>query len=170
MNKKGFTLIELLATIAILALLMLVAVPNVMSTIDKNKQDTYVEDAKRMITLAEYEVRSDTSIPLPTNGNCVVILLSALDLTDFNEGPEGGTYDLDKSYVVIARNGNSYQYYATIVEIYYETTRGIPLISRNDLNDENARNNVTSGDDLNVISPTVGSILNGYSVTNIIDS
>ena len=64
MNKKGFTLIELLATIAILALLMLVAVPNVMSTIDKNKQDTYIEDAKRMITLAEYEVRSDTSIPL----------------------------------------------------------------------------------------------------------
>ncbi len=52
MNKKGFTLIELLATILILSLLMLVAVPNVMSTIDKNKQDTYVEDAKRMITLA----------------------------------------------------------------------------------------------------------------------
>lgn len=170
MNKKGFTLIELLATIAILALLMLVAVPNVMSTIDKNKQDTYIEDAKRMITLAEYEVRSDTSIPLPTNGNCIVILLSALDLTDFNEGPEGGTYDLDKSYVVVVRNGSSYEYYATIVENFDGTVRGIPLTSRNDLNDENAGNNVVIGDDLKVITPNVGSLLNGYTVTNIIDS
>ena len=41
MNKNGFTLIELLATILILALIMLMAVPNVMSTIDKNKQDTH---------------------------------------------------------------------------------------------------------------------------------
>ena len=170
MNKKGFTLIELLATIAILALLMLVAVPNVMSTIDKNKQDTYIEDAKRMITLAEYEVRSDTSIPLPTNGNCVVILLSALDLTDFNEGPEGGTYDLDKSYVVVVRNGNSYDYYATIVENFDDTIRGIPLTSRNDLNAENAGKKVVKGNDLKVIIPTVGSVLNGYTVTNIIDS
>ena len=42
MKKNGFTLIELLATILILALIMIIAVPNVMSTIDKNKQDTYV--------------------------------------------------------------------------------------------------------------------------------
>ena len=170
MNKKGFTLIELLATIAILALLMLVAVPNVMSTIDKNKRDTYVEDAKRMITLAEYEVRSNASIELPTSGNCIVILLGSLDLSDFNEGPEGGNYDLQKSYVVIARSGSTYEYMATIVENFDGTVRGIPLTSRNDLNDENAGNNVVIGDDLKVITPNVGSLLNGYTVTNIIDS
>ncbi len=171
MNKKGFTLIELLATIAILALLMLVAVPNVMSTIDKNKQDTYVEDAKKMITLAEYEVRSDSSIELPTtSGNCIVLLLSSLDLSDFNEGPEGGSYDLQNSYVVIARNGSSYEYYATIIENYDGSTRGIPLTSRSDLNKENARNNVASGSDLTITTPTVGGQLMGYTVTNIIDS
>ena len=134
MNRKGFTLIELLATILILALLMLVAVPNVLSTIDKNKQDTYIEDAKRMITLAEYEIRSNTAIELPTSGNCIVILLGSLDLSDFNEGPEGGNYDLQKSYVVIARSGSTYEYMATIVENFDGDTRGVPLTSRSDLN------------------------------------
>ena len=170
MNRKGFTLIELLATIAILALLMLVAVPNVMSTIDKNKQNTYVEDAKRMITLAEYEVRSNTDIELPTNGNCIVIPLGNLDLSDFNEGPEGGSYDLQNSYVVVARNGNSYEYMATIVENFDGDTRGIPLMSRDDLNKESAGKNVAKGEELNIITPVVGINLNGYTVTNIIDS
>ena len=170
MNKKGFTLIELLATISILALLMMEAVPNVMSTIDKNKQNTYVEDAKRMITLAEYEIRSNSSIELPTSGNCIVIPLGSLDLTDFSDGPEGGSYDLENSYVVIARSGSSYVYYATIVENYDGSTRGLPLISRDDLNKESARTKVVKGDDLNIIIPKVGSKLNGYTVSNIIDS
>ena len=170
MNRKGFTLIELLATIAILALLMLVAVPNVMSTIDKNKQNTYVEDAKRMITLAEYKVRSDTSIDLPTSGNCIIIRMRALDLTDFDEGPEGGSYDLDKSYVMIARSGSSYIYSASIVENFDETVRGIPLTSRDDLNKENARRRVASGSELTIVTPTIGSKISGYSVSKIIDS
>lgn len=170
MNKHGFTLIELLATILILALLMLVAVPNVMSTIDKNKRDTYVEDAKRMITLAEYKVRSDANIELPTSGKCIVIPLGSLDLSDFNEGPEGGDYDLVKSYVVIARSGASYLYYAAIVENFDGNTRGIPLSSRDALNKENAKNKVASGSELNIVTPTIGARLSGYTVTNIIDS
>lgn len=167
MKKNGFTLIELLATILILALIMIIAVPNVMSTIDKNKQDTYVEDAKKMITLAEYKIRSDTSIPLPTSGNCIIVPLNSLDLSDFNEGPEGGSYDLENSYVLVARNGNSYLYYATIVENYDGSKRGIPLTSRNELNKENARKNVFSNDDLTIVKPTIGSNINGYTVTNI---
>lgn len=170
MKKNGFALIELLATILILALIMIIAVPNVMSTIDKNKQDTYVEDAKKMITLAEYKIRSDTSIPLPTSGNCIIVPLNSLDLSDFNEGPEGGSYDLENSYVLVARNGNSYLYYATIVENYDDSKRGIPLTSRNELNKENARKNVFSNDDLTIVKPTIGSNINGYTVTNIIDS
>ena len=181
MNRKGFTLIELLATIAILALLMLVAVPNVMSTIDKNKQDTYIEDAKRMITLAEYKVRSDTNIELPTSGNCIVVPLGSLDLTDFTEGPEGGNDDLVNSYVVVGRTGSSYEYSVTIVENYDCSTgedgsqscsskRGLSLITEDDLNKGSARNSVYSNDDLNVVTPSVGLTLGSYTVTNIIDS
>ena len=170
MKKNGFTLIELLVTILILALIMIIAVPNVMSTIDKNKQDTYVEDAKRMITLAEYEVRNNTAIELPTSGNCIVILLGSLDLSDFNEGPEGGSYDLQKSYVVIARNGSSYDYYATIVENFDGDIRGVPLTSRDDLNKEIARRRVASGSDLTILTPTIGSKISGYLVSKIVDS
>ena len=37
-NKKGFTLVELLAVIALLALLMGIAVPNIISTINNSKE------------------------------------------------------------------------------------------------------------------------------------
>ena len=169
MNNKGSTLVELLATTSILALLMIVAIPNVIRTIDKNKQSTYVEDAKRMITLAEYKVRSDTSITLPTSGNCIVMPLYSLDLTDFDEGPEGGNYDLQNSYVVIARNGNKYEYYATIIENYGDTKRGLPLISREDLNKENAKERVVKGDELTIVKPQVGGRLTNknYIVSKI---
>lgn len=40
MQKKGFTLVELLAVIVILALLATVAVPNVVSILKKEKQNT----------------------------------------------------------------------------------------------------------------------------------
>ena len=40
MQKKGFTLVELLAVIVILALLATVAVPNVVSILNKEKQNT----------------------------------------------------------------------------------------------------------------------------------
>ena len=147
MNKKGFTLIELLATITILAMIMLVAVPNIMSTLDKSKRRTYVEDAKKMISLAEYKVRSNTTIVLPTNENTVVAFpLSSLDLTDFSEGPEGGQYDLKRSYVLVAMRNNEYIYFATLVEKYGTNTttkyRGVDTMSYNSLLGEDAVNNV----------------------------
>lgn len=150
---------------------MIIAVPNVMSTIDKNKQNTYVEDAKRMITLAEYKVRGDTSIPLPTiNGDCIVILMSALDLSEFSDPPEGGNYNLDNSYVVIARTGSTYTYLASLEEDYDGTKRGIKLATRDELNKENARRLVVKDSDLDLSKPTVGSQIASYNVTNVIDS
>ncbi len=164
-------MIELLATILILAIIMIVAVPNVMSTIDKNKQNTYVEDAKRMITLAEYKVRSDTNIPLPTtNGSCIVVLMSALDLSEFSDPPEGGNYNLDNSYVVIARTGSTYTYLASLEEDFDGSKRGIKLATRDELNKENARKLVVKDADLNLSKPTVGSQIASYNVINVIDS
>lgn len=181
MNRRGFTLIELLATVMILSLIMLVAVPNVMSTIDKNKQDTYVEDAKQMITLAEYEIRSNTDIDLPDDGNCIVIRLEALDLSSLSDAPEGGTYDLRNSYVVIARSGSNLIYMSTITEKYNCSeqsgtsvcdTRGILLTSRDNLNSDKARDYVVKNEDLIVTNPKVGSSLqleeSSFTVSNII--
>ena len=50
-NKKGFTLIELLATIVILGIIMIVAVPNVTGIIYRNRANTYVEDAKKIMLM-----------------------------------------------------------------------------------------------------------------------
>lgn len=147
MNKKGFTLIELLATITILSMLMLVAVPNIMSTLDKSKRRTYIEDAKKMISLTEYKIRSDTTIELPTSSNTAVAFqLSSLDLTDFSKGPEGGQYDLSRSYVLVTKYNNKYIYYATLIEKYGTASsskyRGVDAIDYNTLLSENAVNNI----------------------------
>lgn len=167
-NRKGFTLIELLATIAILALIMMLAVPNVMNTIDKNKRNTYVEDAKKMITLAEYQIRSDTSIELPTSGHCIVIKLRFLDLTEFSEGPEGGTYDLDLSYVVISNQSNTYQFFVALQENYGNNQkRGLPLISRAELNKEGASKHVEEAD-LAIKQPVRGQMIEGYYIDRVV--
>ena len=49
MNKKGFTLVELLAIISVLAIILLVTIPNLISTINKDNELTYksnIEDIK----------------------------------------------------------------------------------------------------------------------------
>lgn len=141
MNKKGFTLVELLVTIVILAIIMLIAVPNIMNTIERNRQDTYIETAKRMITLAEYKYRSDTSIPEPGEDECVIFFLRMLDLDEEN-GPNGGTYDKDYSYVVMTKENDTFTYYATLFEAKEDngtTSRtGVNLVSESELNEEGA--------------------------------
>ncbi len=168
MSRKGFTLIELLVTIFILSLIMLVAVPNVMNIVDKNKKETYVNDAKKMITLAEYKLKSDSSIALPNEGSCIIVLMKALDLSDFSKGVEGGEYDTNNSYVVIARDNNKYIYMATIIEKYGDRVRGINLSSRDDLNKEGAFNLVKEDEEIETITPVLNSSIKGYTVSNII--
>ena len=168
MSRKGFTLIELLVTIFILSLIMLVAVPNVMNIVDKNKKETYVNDAKKMITLAEYKLKSDSSIALPNEGSCIIVLMKALDLSDFFIFLEGGEYDTNNSYVVIARDNNKYIYMATIIEKYGDRVRGINLSSRDDLNKEGAFNLVKEDEEIETITPVLNSSIKGYTVSNII--
>ncbi len=145
MNKnKGFTMVELLATITILGMLMLIAVPNVISIIDKNKKRTYVEDAQKMRTLAEYEFRSNATIEKPKNGFCIIFRLGSLDMTELQQGPEGGTYSVDQSFVAIANEGGTYKYYVNLKEEYDGGVRGINLTDVDVLNSEGAIRHVTS--------------------------
>lgn len=174
MNKKGFTLIELLATITILAMIMIVAVPSIMSALDKSKRRTYVEDAKKMLTLAEYKYRANTTIESPSGNNAIIFPLSSMDLTDFSDGPEGGSYDIQNSYVVMISNNNTYEYYATLVEKYGDADnykyRGISLKSRDDLLMEEAVNDVTefsTAPTVPTLNQTVNINNNEYTVNNV---
>lgn len=116
MNKKGFTLVELLAVVVILSLMMGIAIPNVMGIIKKQKQRTYLEDAKKMISRAEYMLRSSTKITKPGNGGCIVMTLGYLDNGEFNNPPYGGAYFSNTSYVYINNNNGKYEYKVQLFE------------------------------------------------------
>ena len=76
-NRQGFTLVELLAALVILGLLMVVAAPNVLGILNRNKSEIYIEDAKKLVSRAEYVMRGDTSISKPTGtgANCIAFSL-----------------------------------------------------------------------------------------------
>ena len=150
MNKKGFTLVELLATMAILGIIMLIAVPNVISIIDNNKRTTYIEDAKRLVALAETKFRSDESMSRPAgSSDCLIINLNDLDKSNLSEAPENGTYDIDDSYVVIKFESNSYTYYVQLKEKYgasNDNYRGISYIKSSKLNETGAMRKYVKSD------------------------
>ena len=65
MNKKGFTLIELIAVMTILALIMLIAVPNTLNLMEKNKRDSFINDAKTAIRLVSSKDRRENNVSYP---------------------------------------------------------------------------------------------------------
>ncbi len=119
-NKKAFTLIELTAAIAIMGILSLVIIPNITNLVEKNKKTTYVNDAKRMITLAKKKYEEDVTIKEPTNTQCLVFTLRDLNSNDIETGPNKGEYNKSYSYVTINYNSTTgkYTYGVQLLESY----------------------------------------------------
>ena len=93
-NNKGFTLVELLATLVVLGIIMAIAVPNVISVVQKNRQKTLIEDAKKMLSMAQYKVAKENVT------DDKKYTLSELDITEeLKKGPNGELYKRDKSRV-----------------------------------------------------------------------
>ena len=53
MNKKGFTLVELLAVIVILAVLALVAMPNVTRLMNDSRKNAFITEVENFVTYAQ---------------------------------------------------------------------------------------------------------------------
>lgn len=73
-NNKGFTLIEVLSVIVIIAILGLIAVPSVISSINKSKDSTYAISIKNIKTASqelfeELEFNQSTIYHYNQNGN-----------------------------------------------------------------------------------------------------
>jgi prepilin-type N-terminal cleavage/methylation domain-containing protein len=62
MKQKGFTLVELLAVIVILAIILVIAIPNIMKTIDKAKYDSYKNSLMLILKAAKTQSLTDPSI------------------------------------------------------------------------------------------------------------
>ena len=122
-NNKGFTLVELLATITILGIIMLIAVPNILGTVERNKKTTYIEDAKKLVSLAENKMRSDSGLIKPTTGCGIVYTLETLDNGDLSKPPEGGEYDKGLSFVDITYNSSTGEYVYK-VQLYENVKKG----------------------------------------------
>ena len=115
-NKKGFTLIELLAVITLLAILMGIAVPNIVSTVNNSKRNEFLSDAKRMVAKAEYLLSLDKSARTSVLGGSTKIYYFKQnsgkylnELNEFANDVDGGEYDIN-SYVKITRSGSSPNY------------------------------------------------------------
>lgn len=183
MNKKAFTLVELIATIVILGVIMTIAIPNVLSIIEKNKQEDFIEAAKMLITEVEYKVRSDPNIELPKEDNHVIaITLNYLNSGNFEQSSYEYPYD-KLSFVLIVKSGNDYKYYVhlTASQAYSVSTvttygdnvlidsknRGISLATYEALNSDDRFDLVKKADevDLDLFKSMNESMNEGSSIT-----
>ena len=131
-NQKGFTLIELLAVIIILAVIMTVAIPNIIGTLDKNKKDSYIKDAKRAITSCEYTIRTEKKYEYPDETTAIIFPLSSIKNLNLDVSSFDTYYSQEDSFVAITKDlvGSAYEY------IYY-----VHLVSCTDELCENLEDN-----------------------------
>ncbi len=102
-NSKGFTLIELIAVIVILGVIMTIAIPNIVATLDKNRRDTFIKDAQRAITSAEYTIRSNPKYEWPDSNTIVVFPLNKIKNLDLEVSSFDTYYSLKDSFIAITK-------------------------------------------------------------------
>ena len=162
-NKKGFTLIELLAVIIILGVIMTIAIPNIIATLDKNKRYSLIKDARRVITSCEYTIRSEQRYEWPESDTAVVFPLNKIKNMDLKVSPFDTYYSLEKSFVAITKepDGEDYKwvYYVHLVSCPEEScdsandndisqNRGLNLTREDYLNQSGRYEYVVKGDEV----------------------
>ena len=94
-NKKGFTLVELLAVIVVLAIIILIAMPSVMSAMDKARKNALYTEASEIIKIAQTAYADDmmnAAVPANTTGYCYSLeYLIDKGYMDKNLGGTGST-------------------------------------------------------------------------------
>ena len=134
-NHKAFTLVELLAVVVILSILMAIAVPNIISTLDRNKKETYIGDAKKLIALVRNQMGN--KINKPSYGELVRVNLSCLDNQDLPSDPEGNPYDETETFVIVSRQNEELIYYVNMIgKDGAGKTRGIFITERSNLDED----------------------------------
>lgn len=94
-NNKAFTLIELMVVISLLAIILAFALPNISSTLERNKKDQMINDAKDMVDKAKI---SDCIKNTKSENKCFLKDIDPKE--EIKTSPFGNEYDRDRSYVV----------------------------------------------------------------------
>ena len=94
-NNKAFTLIELMVVISLLAIILAFALPNISSTLERNKKDQMINDAKDMVDKAKI---SDCIKNTESEYKCFLKDIDPKE--EIKTSPFGNKYDRDRSYVV----------------------------------------------------------------------
>lgn len=111
MNKKGFTLVELLAVIVVLAFIMVLAAPSVISSMNSARQSSFMLYAEKMLNSAQSRYQADQLITLVDSTKCYPLTeLSDSKSTQYigyiqveNGTSQSATYKItmmDKNFVV----------------------------------------------------------------------
>lgn len=133
MNKKGFTLVELLATMVILSLISLVAVPNVLKIMTNNKKEKVLNDGLSMIAQAKGKIASDYDLREQINETGYSYTLQSLDtMSDLTNDPDGMSYNRTSSFVKVYKKNNLITYCA-----YLESNNWLLNNNGNCVNEEN---------------------------------
>ncbi len=111
MNNKGFTLVELIAVLAVMLTILLIAIPSISSTIDRNKENLSSKSIDIIKAASEIYVSTYLKKDIKTsynNGTCYIKITDLInkDILSLDEIKESSKdNEIDK--IIIYKENNS---------------------------------------------------------------
>lgn len=112
--KKGFTLAELLGVIIVLALISLIAIPAITTSLNKHKKNLCDTQVSYIIASAK-NWGADHLLQLPNEGETLTITLSELIKQGYIEGDKNATSEEDKLKIINSNTGEYFSPDPTII-------------------------------------------------------
>lgn len=108
MKNKGFTLIETLATLIILSILFMIAVPSITTLVNKVNENRIKEDAETFIQLAKHYVEKHIDFEVKSDKTEYLYLIrdcdddKCIDMNKLSDEYEEGKKGPEGSYVTVS--------------------------------------------------------------------